>query len=80
MNQMNNNCTHKIEHSEYKEVTDEFTGESEYKWIFSTESCFVDIDLHRYKCTKCNQVKYYSHAAQQFYEKNIKSQGIMGLE
>ena len=36
------------------------------QWIERTT--FVDIDLHRYKCTQCGYVGYYSNLARKFYE------------
>jgi len=32
------------------------------------EQTVVDIDTHRYKCTQCNKVFYYSERARQMYE------------
>lgn len=31
----------------------------------------VDIDLHRYKCTQCDEIMYYSNKARKFYEEGI---------
>lgn len=31
------------------------------------DSACVDIDLHRYKCTLCGEVGYYSGAAKRYY-------------
>lgn len=36
------------------------------------EETFRDIDIHRYKCTQCDKVFYYSSAAKDFYEKGIR--------
>lgn len=44
------------------------------------ESTEEDIDLHRYKCTLCGKIGYYSNAAANFYKKGITSPGIKGLE
>ena len=38
-----------------------------------------DLDLHRYQCTQCNEIMYYSYAAKEFYEKGITC-NVMGLE
>jgi len=43
------------------------------------KSTTVDIDLHRYKCTECDKIMYYSEAARKYYEEGIKS-NIRGLE
>jgi hypothetical protein len=42
------------------------------------ETAFVDIDLHRYKCTLCGMIGYYSSAAKDYYEKGILS-NVHGL-
>ncbi|WP_415912528.1 hypothetical protein [Neptuniibacter sp. QD37_11] len=38
-----------------------------------------DIDLHRYECTKCGKVMYYSEAARRYYEEGITC-SVKGLE
>jgi hypothetical protein len=38
-----------------------------------------DIDTHRYKCKGCGKVGYYSYAAQQRFERGVKS-SVEGLE
>ncbi len=38
----------------------------------------VDIDTHRYRCTKCKQIMYYSKVARDFYEHGIPSE-VPGL-
>lgn len=43
------------------------------------ESTTVDIDLHRYECTQCGKVMYYSSTAREHFE-NGKSFNIKGLE
>ncbi len=37
------------------------------------EDTFKDIDLHRYKCTQCGEIGYYSGAAENYYTKGIKN-------
>ena len=37
-----------------------------------------DLDTHRYQCTQCNKIMYYSNAARLYYEEGINSQ-IQGL-
>ncbi len=44
-----------------------------------TKDTSVDIDTHRYKCTQCGKIMYYSGAARSYYEDGTKS-GIRGLE
>lgn len=48
-------------------------------WVEGCEvDTVVDIDLHRYKCTQCGEIMYYSGAARSFYEDGITS-SISGL-
>lgn len=49
-------------------------------WEWETVSTYVDIDLHRYKCTQCNEVMYYSGRARQYYEEGKKFEWINGLK
>ena len=59
----------------YDDGSSMHTGE----WVYDTVSTTVDIDLHRYKCTQCGEVMYYSGRARDYYEKGIKSDWITGL-
>jgi len=38
------------------------------EWITETRSTTVDIDTHRYRCTRCGLVMYYSGRAREHYE------------
>lgn len=49
-----------------------------YEYV--TESTTVDIDLHRYKCTMCGEIMYYSGRARQYYEEGTKFDWIKGLD
>lgn len=72
-------CTHQIKVPGYWETKIEenwFTGELESvdEWHNGHyEDTFVDLDLHRMKCTQCGKIRYYSGAARDFYESGIKS-------
>lgn len=46
---------------------------------YETEYTYVDVDLHRYKCTQCNKIFYYSQAASDYHEKGIKTD-VDGLD
>lgn len=72
-------CTHEIVTQKYEEVFD-YYGEStnEHEWVTTRTSTCEDIDLHRFHCTQCKQVMYYSARAADFYERGIKSE-ILGL-
>lgn len=72
-------CNHLREVSRWVETEDWYHGGSTGEWEYTTESTTVDIDLHRYKCTMCNEVMYYSGRARAFYEDGVKSEWITGL-
>ena len=57
---------------------DDWTGEdlpAEYMTYSTTE----DIDTHRYHCTRCGKVMYYSGAARDYHEKGVTSH-VDGLD
>lgn len=76
-------CNHKS--VEYVEVRVERWCDIEREYAtYIEEECqevdlMEDIDTHRMRCSRCGEIQYYSGAAQNFYEKGIKS-GVKGLE
>jgi hypothetical protein len=72
-------CKHEKQTSRWVEEENWYTGETKGKWEYTTEYTTVDIDVHRYKCTQCNGVMYYSGRARDYYEKGINSEWITGL-
>jgi hypothetical protein len=60
----------------YEDIEEEnwITGEKYYTEVPIEKSFLIDLDLHRYKCTKCGEIGYYSGAARDYYEKGIKSE------
>jgi hypothetical protein len=60
-------------------TTNYFGEETEGEWEYETISTTVDIDLHRYKCTQCGSVMYYSGRAREYYEEGKKFDWIEGL-
>jgi hypothetical protein len=76
----NMSCSHERTTSRWVETEDWYHGGTTGEWEYSTEYTYVDIDLHRYKCTMCNEVFYYSGRARDYYEKGIKSEWITGLD
>ena len=54
-------------------------GGETYDWESTTESTMVDLDLHRYQCTQCREIFYYSGRAKEFHENGISSPWIKGL-
>jgi len=73
-------CNHERRTEEWVTEVDDWYGHETSYWKYKTESTCVDIDLHRYKCTQCGEVMYYSGRARDYYEKGIRSEGIQGLE
>ncbi|QIN95209.1 hypothetical protein DLP3_046 [Stenotrophomonas phage vB_SmaS_DLP_3] len=59
-------CTHErrrwVEVAPFPEDPDYTTREEEVEYTV------VDLDLHRYKCTQCGKVMYYSESARKMYE------------
>lgn len=47
-------------------------------WVCDTVSLLKDIDLHRYQCTGCGHIGYYSNAARAFHEDGVRNE-IPGL-
>ena len=71
-------CTHEIQREEW--ITEDYRGRpipGEWKYWF--ESTTEDIDTHRYRCTQCNEVMYYSGRARDYFENGIKS-NVPGLD
>lgn len=52
------------------------TYEPDYTERYSTTE---DIDLHRFRCTQCKEVMYYSGRARDYFEKGIRS-NVSGLD
>ena len=73
-------CTHERKTSRWVETEDWYHGGTTGEWEYYTESTTVDIDLHRYKCTQCGLVMYYSGRAREYYEEGKKSEWITGLD
>lgn len=58
-------CTHEIEIPGHWDEDEDLYP----VWVpESPESTCVDIDLHRYQCTACRKVMYYSERARKYYE------------
>ena len=69
------NCSHTKTKQTW--ITTDYWGEeTEGKWELETVDTTVDTDLHRYKCTQCNKVMYYSSAAKEYFESDVDRKGI----
>lgn len=73
-------------HSEYVQgewISGGMDDEGDYQMGHWTEgytrSTTRDIDLHRYRCTQCGEVMYYSQAARNWFVNSIPSPYIKGL-
>lgn len=72
-------CNH--ERTTERWVTRDYFGEEiDGEWEYNTVSTTVDIDLHRYKCTQCGEIMYYSGRAREHYEEGKKFEWIKGLD
>lgn len=71
-------CNHQRETSRWVEDDDWYPshGGSTGYWEYDSVSTTVDIDLHRYKCTQCGEVMYYSGAAREYYETGVDRKGL----
>lgn len=70
-------CTHTIDTSRWV-ANDEWDGSDGFsgEWEYTTKYTTIDIDLHRYKCTQCKQIMYYSGAAKEYYETGVDRKGL----
>ena len=62
-------CTHSITKLENHGWECDWSGEWCDDWRQVEHSTQEDIDLHRFRCTQCGEVGYYSGAARAFYER-----------
>lgn len=70
-------CNHTRETSRWVENEDWYENcTSTGHWEYNSVSTTVDIDLHRCKCTQCNEIMYYSGAARDYYETGIDRKGL----
>lgn len=73
-------CNHQRTREQWVEEEDWYHGGTTGRWEYTTEYTTVDIDLHRYKCTQCGEIMYYSGRARQHYEEGVKFDWINGLD
>jgi hypothetical protein len=69
-------CTHERTSGYWVESEDWSTGRIERDWVETSESAQVDIDLHRYRCSLCGEVGYYSGLARDYYESGEDPTGM----
>ena len=74
-------CNHTRETSRWVETDSWYEDNSATgEWVYETQHTTVDIDLHRYKCTQCGEIMYYSGRARQYHEEGKKFDWITGLD
>lgn len=71
-------CDHRVYFWETSSYED-WNGDIQEENKFMSEMTFEDLDLHRYHCTQCKEIFYYSGAARAYYEDGIKTD-IIGLD
>lgn len=71
-------CKHYTTHTVHDKI-EHLDGTVEWEMLEQSTSYWEDIDLHRYKCGLCGEVKYYSSAARAYYEDGVKC-SIPGLD
>lgn len=72
-------CTHTVEHSEWVESENRYTGEIEGEWFYETRSTCEDFGVGRFRCTQCGWIGYYTGLWKDFYEKGIPCPGSTGI-
>ena len=74
-------CNHTRETSRWIEADTWYEDNSATgEWVYETVNTTVDIDLHRYKCTQCGEIMYYSSRAREYHEEGKKFDWITGLD
>jgi hypothetical protein len=70
---LKNNCKHQRLLEIKTPVYNQYTGDESVDIRWEWEDTFTDIDLHRFKCTQCGEIGYYSEAAENYYTKGINN-------
>lgn len=61
-------CHHGEEKRKCVEWRCELYDTINYEWVTEYKSFVVDLDLHRWKCTRCGHIGYYSGRARDHFE------------
>lgn len=69
------NCNHQKTQRQWVDV-DQFGEETQGKWKYETVFTTEDIDTHRYLCTQCGKIMYYSGAAREYFETGVDHKGL----
>jgi len=60
-------CTHTRTNERWVTEDDGY-GDTISYWDYKEESTCIDIDIGRYKCTRCNKIMYYTGLWKQHWE------------
>jgi hypothetical protein len=86
---MMSKCDHQVWVDGYWEDHPELDAMDEEEGVYSNhsewidgyhQSTFVDVDLHRMRCTQCGEISYYSSRAREHFEEGKSFPDIRGLE
>ena len=72
---MDTNCKHHETIHEQIEVENYMTGELELEWSRREVHWTEDIDVGRFRCTRCGKVMYYTGLWRDFWEKGVPCAG-----
>lgn len=53
-------------------VSHDYYGDAEWEMQEQRVNTYEDVDLHRYQCTLCGEMFYYSSRAREFFEQGIE--------
>lgn len=72
-------CTHQKWIYPTEQVRNDFSGEWETPEPYEV-STYEDVDVGRFRCTKCNHVGYYTSLWRDYFEKGIPCPGSEGVK
>lgn len=62
-------CSHEESYWDSETNLNDWTGELETESVKRVRSFLEDIDTHRYHCTRCKEIFYYSSYGRSLYER-----------
>lgn len=72
---MSTTCTHTRETSQCVTTLNDWTGEHESEWVYTTDHTTKDIDVGAFQCTQCGEVMYYTGSWKKFYTEGTPCNG-----
>lgn len=70
-----NHCTHKTEHTHWKKVYNDWTGEYDDELVTTTTHHTEDIGIGAFRCTQCKEVMYYTGSWKKHYTEGAECPG-----